>query len=482
MSEAVHDLILRNGTVVDGSGRPGFVADVAVSGGRIAQVAELDHSRAIREIDVTGRIVAPGFIDVHTHDDAALIDFPQMEPKLTQGVTTVVAGNCGISGAPVRGSGQPPGLLRLLFKSARTVAPRFHDLLRKVEDAVPAINAAFLVGHTTLRMHAMGSCLGRVASSAEIAAMRDQLTECLESGAFGLSTGLFYPEARAASTEEIIEVARPLGSYQGLYVTHMRNEGDHVIESLHEAFRIGREIASPVIISHHKCLGSRNFGRSVQTIALLESVARDQPVAWDVYPYDAGSTVLNEELVAQSAHTVITWCDPHPEACGRELTDIARTWSCSVSEAVSRLQPAGALYFMMDQADVDRILCSSNAMIGSDGLPADKHPHPRLWGTFPRVLGRYVRERKLLTLEAAVHRMTGLPAQRFGIGGRGLIQVGNHADLCVFDAHSILDCATYERPTTAAVGIDYVLVNGYVAFEKGALAKSRAGRVLRRAR
>ena len=207
------------------------------------------------------------------------------------------------------------------------------------------------------------------------------------------------------------------------------------------------------VVSHHKCMGQRNFGRSVETLALLADAGTRQTVAWDVYPYTAASTVLIEDLVAKSSRTLVTWCDPHPEFCAHYLDDIARTLGCTPLEAIPKLQPAGAVYFLMDEADVTRILTSPNAMVGSDGLPEDAHPHPRLWGTFPRVLGRYVRERGLLSLESAVHRMSGLSAHHFGLHDRGRLAVGMRADVCVFDPASICDTATFEQPTTAAVGI-----------------------------
>lgn len=258
----------------------------------------------------------------------------------------------------------------------------------------------------------------------------------------------------------------------------MRDEADHVVDSVNESLQIGRAIGAPVIISHHKCMGRKNFGRSVETLALLQEARRHQPVALDVYPYTAGSTVLLEDMVELSLRTVITWCDRHPEFCGRDLADIARTLGCTPREAVAELRPAGALYFMMDEADMTRIMSSEEAMIGSDGLPEDQHPHPRLWGTFPRVLGRYVRERNVLTLEDAVHRMTGLSASKFGLRQRGFLQVDHYADLCIFDPQSILDSATYEQPINPAIGIHYVFVNGRLALEKGAPTEVRAGKVL----
>jgi N-acyl-D-amino-acid deacylase len=368
----------------------------------------------------------------------------------------------------------------LIFKSDRFIAGTFERYLANVQEAAPAINAAFLTGHATLRMQVMGEDLNRVATASEIADMRDLLTGCLEQGSLGLSTGLFYPPARAASTREVIEIARPLRDYRGIYVTHMRDEADGVMESLRESLQIGRELGTPIVISHHKCTGRKNFGRSVETLALLEQARRHQSAALDVYPYTAGSTVLNDELIELSTRTVITWCDPRPEFSGRDLAEVAHELGCTPTQAVARLQPAGALYFMMDEADVTRIMCSPQAMIGSDGLPEDQHPHPRLWGTFPRVLGHYVRDRQVLTLEDAVHRMTGLSASRFGLQDRGSIGVGKYADLCVFDPRTVCDSATFEQPVSPAIGIHHVFVNGQLALENGAPTATRAGRVLPR--
>jgi len=480
MSEPACDVILRNGMVVDGSGRPAFAADVAIRGDRLVRIGDLEHAKTLREINVSGLIVAPGFIDVHTHDDAAVIARPEMTAKLTQGVTTVIGGNCGISGAPYSVPGDPPNLLRLVFKSDRFVAATFEEYLQKVSAATPAINAGFLTGHTTLRMQVMGGDLDRPASESEILEMQNLLIQCLKSGSLGLSTGLFYPPARAASTHEVTEIARPLNAYQGVYATHMRDEADNVMESLQETLQLGRTIGAPVIVSHHKCMGRANFGRTVQTLALLQEARKHQAVALDVYPYTAGSSVLNEELVSKSSRTMITWCDPHPEYCARDLSDVAREWGCTPLEAIPKLLPAGAVYFMMDEADVTRIMRSPEAMIGSDGLPEDQHPHPRLWGTFPRVLGQYVREQNVLTLEDAVHRMTGLSADRFGLFNRGRVQEGHYADLCVFDLHTVRDTATYEQPVQPAIGIYYVFVNGELALERGTPTATRAGRILRR--
>jgi N-acyl-D-amino-acid deacylase len=477
---AVADVLLSNARVVDGSGAPAWTGDVAITGDRIVYVGSTQRPAARLELDCAGLVVAPGFIDVHTHDDAALFLRPEMTAKLTQGVTTVIAGNCGVSAAPYARRGDPPGLLRLLFKSEQCIAPTFERWLARIEAAQPAVNAACLTGHTTLRMQVMGDDLARAANAGEVAAMRALLDECLAAGSLGLSSGLFYPPARAASTDEVIGIGESLGRSGALYTTHLRDEADGVMDSLEEALRIGRETGAATVVSHHKCMGERNFGRSRETLALLERARLEQPVAWDVYPYTAASTILEPTLVGLAARTVLTWCDPHPEHSGRDLADVARELGCSPLAAIERLSPAGALYFLMDEGDVTRILGSSAAMVGSDGLPEDRHPHPRLWGTFPRVLGHYVRERGALGLEAAVHRMTGRSADVFGLRDRGIVRVGARADLCVFDPGSVRDAATYEEPTRPAVGIRHVLVNGVLAVRDGVVTGARSGRVVRR--
>lgn len=480
MSQPHFDVALRNGSVIDGTGRPAFAADVAIAGDRIAAIGALHAATATFDIDVRRLVVCPGFIDVHTHDDAAVIIRPQMTAKVTQGVTTIIGGNCGLSGAPYGRRGAPPGLMHLIFKSDQCIASTFAEYAAKVAQAAPAVNAGFLTGHCTLRMQVMGEDLNRSATRSEARQMRGLLSECLQQGSFGLSTGLYYAPARAAATSEVVEVATALREYGGLYTSHIRDEADKVVESLEEALLIGRQASVPTIVSHHKCMGRRNFGRSVETLALLDDARQHQHVAWDVYPYPAASTMLIEDLVAQSSRTLVTWCDPHPEFCARYLDDIALELGCTPADAIPKLQPAGAVYFLMDEADVTRIICSSQAMIGSDGLPEDLHPHPRLWGTFPRILGQYVRERGVLTLESAIHRMTGRSAHHFGLRDRGQLAAGKYADICVFDAASVRDSATFEQPTRPAVGIQHVFVNGQAALADGVPTATRAGVVLLR--
>ena len=472
------DVLFRNATVIDGSGAPRREADVAVRGERIAALGRLDGWRGGTEIDASGRVLAPGFIDVHTHDDRLLLAEPEMTPKLSQGVTTVIGGNCGISLAPLVADRVPPPL-DLLDAGGAYRYGRFADYLEELAARPAALNAALLVGHSTLRVATMDR-LERAATKAEIARMREIVADSLDAGAIGLSTGLYYAPANAAPTEEVIELCAPLRARGALYVTHMRDEADHLLESLEETFRIGREAGVPAFISHHKAAGVKNHGRTRESLPAIEAAMRAQPVALDAYPYAASSTVLRWDMALRASKTLVTWSKAHPELAGRTLDEIAQQMGCEPEQAAARLQPAGAVYFQMSEDDVRRVLAFAPTMIGSDGLPHDVHPHPRLWGTFPRVLGHYARDEGLFTLEQAVHKMTGLSARNFGLEGRGLIAVGAYADLTIFDAARIRDAATFEHPAAPAEGIELVMVNGEIAWRDGRPSGARAGRVLKR--
>ena len=480
-----YDLVIRNGEVIDGSGQPRFLADIAILGDRIVVVARRNTPGepagliGEREIDATGLIVAPGFIDVHTHDDTALISNPGMTMKTSQGVTTVVCGNCGASAAPVSVS-RLPALLSLIAKDTALLAPDFATLAARVEAAQPAVNSAFLIGHSTLRFAAMGEDLQRPARDDEIETMRTLLQTCLEQGAIGMSSGLYYPPAAAATTDEVARVAEPLGRLGGVYTAHMRHESELILDSLDETFEIGRRAGAPVIVSHHKCSGRKNFGRMRETLPKIDAAREKQDIAFDVYPYIASSTVLMRDRIDLAEKVLVTWSDAVEGVAGRDLRDIAAEWGVTVYEAADRLEPAGAIYFTMHESDVQAALSHPAAMVGSDGLPLDSHPHPRLWGTFPRVLGHYSRDLKLFPLEDAVHRMTGLSAQRFKLRDRGAVREGAFADLCLFDAETVIDTATFAQPATPARGIDTVIVNGVVTWQQGAATGLRAGRVLRR--
>ncbi|HET7401858.1 MAG TPA: D-aminoacylase [Usitatibacter sp.] len=471
--------MIRNATVIDGSGAPRYSADIAVQAGTIAAIGR-DLPRGDAEIDASGLVAAPGFIDAHTHDDRLMLSAPDMAPKVSQGVTTVVAGNCGISLAPApRGMARPvtPPLDLLDDEGSWFRFPTFASYVEALEASPAATNCALLVGHSALRVQTV-SDLNRPATAAEEREMRRLAEDALAAGAIGISTGLWYEPAQAATTEEVIEVCRPLTARGALYCTHMRDEADDVTKSLEEAFRIGRELAVRVVISHHKVAGVRNHGRSKETLALIDRCMQRQPIGLDCYPYCASSTILSYDRTLGASRTLVSWSRPHPEVAGMDLEAIAKRMGRPVRETVEALLPAGAVYFAMDEADVQRILAFPETMVGSDGLPHDAAPHPRLWGTFPRVLGHYARDVGLFSLETAVHKMTGLTAKTFGLADRGLIAQGMAADLTLFDAQAVGDAATFESPIRAAPGIAAVIVNGEVAWREGHSTGARPGKVL----
>ncbi|AEG92488.1 N-acyl-D-amino-acid deacylase family protein [Ramlibacter tataouinensis] len=472
-------LLLAGGLVVDGSGAPPRRANVLLEGDRIAAVGPSESiPSGVPRIDVSGRVVAPGFIDSHTHDDGYLLAHPDMKPKVSQGITTVVTGNCGISLAPLVRQALPQPL-DLLGPAELFRFPTFRGWIEALRASSAAVNVIPLVGHTTLRVNAMQDTQ-RAATPQEIEQMRGLLSDALQAGAFGMSTGTFYPPAAHAPTEEIIQVGQPLRAHGGLYATHLRDEADQIVSAMDEALEIGRALDCLVVFSHHKLAGGRNHGRSVETLGLLEHAARLQPVCLDCHPYPATSTMLRLDRVRIAQRTLITWSGGYPQAQGRDFADVQRELGLDDEQTLQRLSPAGAIYFLMDPADVERIMAHPFGMVGSDGLPFDKHPHPRQWGTFTNVLRTLVRERQVLSLEAAIHKMTGLAAMYYGVPDRGLLAPGHKADVVVLDAARVTDRATFEQPIQASEGIEQVFVNGQRVWDGERTTGALPGRVLAR--
>jgi len=405
------DLIIRNGSVVDGTGAPAVRADVVVRTGRIAAVGPRE-SNAARVIDAAGLAVAPGFIDVHAHDDGAVLSTP-MDFKLMQGVTTDIVGNCGAGLAP-RDPSQPPlpGTELILGDVPDADWRSFGEYMAAVEGAQLALNVGCFVPHGAVRYRTLGMDR-REPDAAELQQMREHVAEGMAAGALGLSTGLIYPPGAFASTEEIIALAKVAAEFGGLYRTHRRDEGERLLDAIAEAFSIARGAGLPLEISHHKAAGRDNWGKTEQSLALIEKErTAGLDINFDAYPYTAGSTILAvmaRRREAEPDGVLIASVRDHPEYEGKTLAQLADMLDVPPDQAAQRVLEADpgtvAVFFMMDEADVRRVLAHPLCMIGSDGIPSPTgKPHPRLYGTFPRVLGTYVREERLFPLEEGVAR------------------------------------------------------------------------------
>ncbi len=496
------DVILRGAELIDGTGAPGRRADVAIGGDRILAVAtpgRLDpawSTPATNVVDLEGRTLTPGFIDTHTHDDFAVVLHPEMGFKIEGGVTTCVVGNCGMGAAP-----HPvASITAQSFHPGSELPPwdGFAGYLAHLEAHPPSVNVAALMGHGTLRAAVMR---GEVGPPTE--AQRDQLHALIragmEAGCLGLSTGLIYPPGLHAQTDELVDLARVVAEYGGLYTSHIRDEGDGLLDSIAEAIEIGRRAGTPVVISHLKANGRANWGRVGEALALIAR-ADDaaHPVAADQYPYTAGSTVLSA-LVGQAAFgspdgamatlrghdVVIAACPARPEWNGRSLAELGGELGLDDAAAAEHVVAVdlrtNVIIHSMSEDDVRTVLATPGIMIGSDGLPTlEGRPHPRLYGTFARVLGHYSRDLGLLSLPDAVHRMTGRAAAVFGLHDRGVVRPGAIADLVAFDAATIIDRGTFEDPHHSPAGIDHVWVSGVAVVTDGRHTGARPGRVVRR--
>jgi N-acyl-D-aspartate/D-glutamate deacylase len=528
----MYDLLIVGGEVLDGSGADAVRADVAVQDGRIAAVGDLARQGAARRIEADGRMVAPGFIDSHSHDEFNLPVNPLVPGKTLQGVTTQVTGQCGWSPAPIL-----PAQRRTFVENASFIDSGLDyawDTMAEFLARLPplAVNVAQLVGHVAVRCAAMGM-EDRPPTAQELERMRGLVAQSMEGGAFGFSTGLVYPPSAYAQTDEIAALAAEAGRFGGAYHTHMRNEGEHLFESVREAAEVGRRAGTRVHISHLKISGRRFWGRAAELLALLEEL-RGAGVAlnWDQYPYPAGSSGLKsllpnwaheggtgaliarleqpgprdqiraEMLEGMSEHgfmKIAAWSDVmiadsprQPALNGLNLQEIGeREGKLAVDAMLDLLlqdyAKTLAIFFTIGVEDMERILAHPGTTIGSDGIittvpgrPDLTKPHPRYYGTFPRVLGRFGRERGLLTLPQAVHKMTGLPARQLGLADRGTVAPGMAADLVVFDPARVLDTATYREPQQHPVGIDEVLCNGVAVVSGGALTGAAPGTILRR--
>ncbi len=475
--EFVNSFSVIGATVYDGTGNEAVVRDVHIHNGTIVDGPA--HSTA--QIPAEGLSLCPGFIDVHTHDDLATIHSPLMTFKTLQGVTTVVIGNCGTSIAPVSGL-----MGRHEFDSFATY---FHRLT----DEPAATNVAALVGHGSVRAKVMGTTTNRSATSQELTEMSHLVEQAMSDGAIGMSTGLAYEPGRYSPTEELVHLSRIVAQHGGIYTTHMRDEGDHLVESVHESITIGEQANIKIQISHLKALGARNFGRVVPAIdAIRAAQERGIDVMADQYPYTRGSTML-EQLASDGQvlavnpdgfhkleSLLVSSSPKHPQWEGLTLREIAQELQLDDKATVEHVisECGRSIIVVIDslsEQDVCTVMQQDFVMIGSDGIPTGSNPHPRLHHTFPRVLGEYARHQGLMSMTTAIHKMTGMSAQRFGLSDRGTIAVGKAADLVLFDPATIIDTGTYVDPTAVPLGIKSVWVNGELVVQQGTVTGARPG-------
>lgn len=501
-----YDVVIKNGLVVDGAGNDTVRTDLAIRNGKIVATGKFDTGQRVgRIIDAQGLIVAPGFIDIHTHAERKLPLCPAAENYITQGVTTVIGGNCG-------GSPLPMG-----------------KYIRKVDSTGLAINLGLLVGHNTIRRKVMGSA-NRSPTPAELVKMKELVKQAMADGAFGLSTGLKYVPGAFSKTDEVVALAKMVAESGGIYATHMRDEGLGLIGAVREALIIGDKANIPVEISHLKAMGKSMWGSSKKVLAMIDSArAAGLDVTFDQYPYTATSTGLGVLFPAWSlaggrsvytkewqkpeirsrvkagvihnlkydrgggnpANVVIISSSYDPSLNGMNLTQITSRFYPEMTienaaETAIRLMLAGrhsCIYHCLNEADVRRIMKHPVGLIASDShtvSPDEALPHPRNFGTFPRVLGHYVRELHLLTLAQAVHKMTGAVADRLNLHDRGTVTKGKWADIVVFDAEKIIDRATWSEPKQISEGIEYVLVNGKLVLDEGKPIDVKPGKFLKR--
>ena len=499
-----YDLIIINGTILDGTGSDSFQADIGILDERIVEIGDLKNAKAKTIKDATGMVVSPGFIDMHTHLEP-IMEMPDAKSLIMQGVTLALGG-------PDGGGPWP-----------------FGSYLDSLEQLGTGPNLAYLIGHNTIRREVMGN-VDQAPTLSQMDSMKNYVEMAMKEGAFGISTGLKYLPGTFAKVDEIISLSKVASSYQGIYTSHLREEGLGLIDAVQEAILISKEAEIPVVLTHHKAIGVKMWGASVKTLSLVDSARKEGlDIMMDQYPYAASHTGISvlipswalegsefsnrvqDPILKDSINSGIifnilndrggndlrriqfsrvSW---RKELEGKTLHDwaILEGMEPTVENGAELVIQAqlnggtGTIYHAMDEADVERIMKHPMTMIGSDGRlsqPGDGHPHPRAYGTFPRILGYYVREKNILDLPTAIHKMTGLSAQRLGIQDRGIIKKGNFADLTIFDPEKIIDRSTFTNPHQYPTGVQFVLVNGQPIVDQGEFQDIRPGKILRKNR
>ena len=519
-----YDLAIKNGKLLDGTGNPWYYADIGVIGDTIKTIGRVDDAE--KTIDATGHIVAPGFIDIHSHSDTPILIDPMAQSKIRQGVTTEVIGQCGSSSAPMNESVKQ---YRIKFSSSRVPEGFQYDwnsmdsYLKRIERQGAALNIAPVVGHGTVRQNVLGY-ENRDPTESELEEMKELVRRAMEDGAWGMSTGLIYPPSVYGKQPEITELAKVVAEYDGVYFSHIRGEADTLLEAITEACEIAKDSNTPVQIAHFKASGKQNWGRTKESLALVEKYREaGVEVTFDQYPYIASSTNLTAMLPHWSQEggaeklmeylqdpamrvklaegmrlnygwtaVLVTNAKNNPQYNGKNIQEVADMMNKDPLTAffdllVMENTQVPSVMFGMNEEDVKRVMQSPFGMIGSDGsaiapegIWANNVPHPRLYGTFPRVLGHYSRDEGVLPLQEAVRKMTGAPAQKLGLKDRGLLREGYKADITIFNPKTVKDVATFADPQRYPAGIPYVVVNGKIVVKKGEHTGALPGKALRK--
>jgi N-acyl-D-amino-acid deacylase len=519
------DIVIKKGKIMDGSGNPWYYSDIGIKDGTITKLGKIDEENETT-IDASGHIVAPGFIDIHSHSDFPVLLDPMAQSKIRQGVTTEIIGQCGTSAAPMN---QEVREYRKKYYSSRVPEGFEYDwdsmasYLKRLEKQGIALNIAPIIGHGTIRQNIMGY-ENRDPTTTELDEMRDLIGESMRDGAWGMSTGLIYPPSVYGKQPEITELAKVVAEYDGVYFTHIRGESETLMEAVIEACEIGRDANIPVQIAHFKASGKAHWGKTKESLALVEKYRKmGVEVTFDQYPYIASSTNLTallphwsqeggadkllEYLKDQTmrdrlknelrlrydwTEILVTSADNNPQYNGKNMQEVAEMMNKDPMTAffdllVMENTQVPSVMFGMSEEDVRRVMKSPYGMVGSDGsaiaptgIWENSVPHPRLYGTFPRVLGHYARDEGILSLQEAVRKMTGAPAQKLGFNDRGYIREGYNADITIFDPDKVKDVATFTDPQRYPVGIPYVLVNGVVVVKKGEHTGALPGKPLRK--
>ncbi|MEO3993112.1 MAG: D-aminoacylase [Desulfurococcaceae archaeon TW002] len=525
----VYDVIIRKGILVDGSGAPPYRKDVGIIDDTIAKIGDLFGESAEEIINADDLFVAPGFIDIHNHSDSSIFIIPTADNYVTQGVTTIVVGNCGYSPAPLTENNREflEYSEKKFIKEVGSIPwHSFSEYLKHLEVLEKSLNVVALVGHGTLRSAVLGVSEARP-SEKQLSEMSDLLNEAMNAGAFGMSSGLIYVPGMFSDTRELIELTEIVSRYGGIYSTHIRNEGVGLIDAVIEAIQIGLASGVSLEISHVKAAGPPTWGSVPKVLSLIEEyVRRGYDFSADAYPYTASSTGLeallptwvrkggpekmierlkNPDLLSELRNFLkrygipeeghndwdkirISYSESHPEVLGRNIEEISRMWDSDPVSTIAKLliEDKGltsVVIHTMNNEDVTKAVSHPLVAIGSDGSVmrfGEGMPHPRNYGTFPRIIARYVRELKVLSLPEAVRKMTSLPARKLGLHDRGLLRPGFKADLVVFNYYTMRDKATFENPHTYSTGVEYLLINGKLVIKEGKHTGAKPGRLLRR--